>query len=470
MDNLIKKIKTDKILNQINVENKDYNLYLVGGFLRDTILNKDSFDRDLIIENTSAYEFSKDLADRLQGHFIILDQENQIYRIVLQDKKNSIDIAKMQGTDIYQDLRSRDLTINSLCFDLKENKIIDCTDAYKDIKNKRLYTYNLDNFKSDPLRMLRVFRFASILDFSIDNNILDFIKDNYSLINNCAYERIIYELLKFFEGDYCSSYIEAMDKCNLLELFFPIIAEVKKIPPNLHHHLDLFHHSIETVRQLELIYKNSDDNIKKYFDEVFQHNITRISFLKLSGFLHDIGKPSTWSIEENTLRHRFIKHDEIGSKLVIPILRGLKFSKLSQEYISKLIKNHIYPSCLTSGNDYTTKAKYKFYRKTENFTIDVISLAKADRLSALGPEITKDIVNENINNLNNLLNDYFEFKNNEKPLEKLIDGIEIFKLLKLEDKKELSPIIKELKEAQLSGDVNNKEEAIDFLLKIKKNL
>ena len=79
--------------------------------------------------------------------------------------------------------------------------------------------------------------------------------------------------------------------------------------------------------------------------------------------MHDIGKPSCWTIEEDTLRHRFIKHDEIGSKLVVPILKDLKFSKKQIQYIQTLIKYHIYPSSLVSAEDVTEKAFMKFYRK-----------------------------------------------------------------------------------------------------------
>ena len=95
----------------------------------------------------------------------------------------------------------------------------------------------------------------------------------------------------------------------MLTYFFPIMKDVKTIPPNSHHHLPLFLHSIETVKQVQTLYENS--KIKNDLKP-------RLSLLKLSAFLHDIGKPQTWTIEEDTGRHRFIKHDDVGSKLVVP--------------------------------------------------------------------------------------------------------------------------------------------------------
>ena len=205
---------------------------------------------------------------------------------------------------------------------------------------------------------------------------------------------------------------------------------------------------------------------QKYLEEKRFSQVKSLAFLKLTGFLHDIGKPSCWTIEEDTGRHRFIKHDEIGSKLVVPILKDSKFSKKQIEYVKTLIKYHIYPSSLISATEVTEKAKMKFYRKMDGYVIDNIILAMADRLSARGVQVTEEMVNKNINGLNDLLNVYLSQRDKIKPLEKLLDGVDIMEILNIPQGKELGRIIKVLNEAQLSGEVNTKSQAVEFIKKL----
>lgn len=463
MDKYIEKIENDSVLKLIKPYLNNKEAFLIGGFVRDILMDKESHDRDLIIIEDELEIFAKDLADKINAYFIELDTVNNIYRLVLEDKINYIDITKPIENDLEKDIKRRDLTINAIAYDINNKKFIDIVDGIKDIKSKKIKGISEQNFEDDPLRLLRIFRFYANTGFDINKSLIKIVKENYKNINKPAKERVTTELLKLFEGNYAHDALLKMDECNLLEEIFPIYKEVKKIPSNSHHHLDLFHHLVETVRQIQILYESAEDVIKKYLDLEKGYGVKTIAFLKLAGFLHDIGKPSCWTIEEETGRHRFIKHDEIGSKLVVPILKNLKFSKKQIEYIKKLIKFHIYPSSMMSAPEVTDKAYMKFYRKMEDCVIDVIFLAKADRLSARGEKVTQEMVDKNINNLSWLLNNYLKMKDNIQPIEKLLDGTDIMELLGISQGPELGKIISALKEAQISGDVNTKQEAIDFV-------
>ena len=458
-------IENDYVIKQIKPYLKDVEAYIVGGFVRDVLLNKKSPDRDLIICNCDVEKFSRELSDKLNAHFIELDSINKIYRIVLENKIDYIDITMPIENDFEKDIKRRDLTINAIAYNLNTSEVVDLVGGVDDIKNKKIKGICDKNFEDDPLRLLRIFRFYAKTGFDIDESLIELSKKLYKRINEPAKERVTVELLKMFEGKYCDLALLKLDECGILEEIFPIYKEVKTIPPNSHHHLDLIHHLIESVRQVQIIYEKSSEEVKAYLETVKYGSVQELAFLKLATFLHDIGKPSCWTIEEDTHRHRFIKHDEIGSKLVVPILKDLKFSKKQIQYVQTLIKYHIYPSSLVSAEDVTDKAFMKFYRKMDGFVIDVIILAMADRLSARGEKITEEIVRKNINGLTNLLNDYLKMRKDIKPLEKLLDGRDIMELLKIKQGPKLGEIINLLKEAQISGNVTTKEEAIDFVKK-----
>ena len=437
-------------------------VWLVGGFLRDIMLNLKSIDVDIVVPKNTAEEFSKKLSDEIQGHFVELDSTNKIYRVVFADKKNYIDIADCVGTCIEEDLKRRDFTMNALAYDIAKEKLIDITGAISDINLCVIREISKENILDDPIRILRAFRFHSKFGFDFSDELKIIIKENAKCLNTVAKERINTELLKLFEGKYVVSALHLLDEYGILELIFPQVKEIKKVPPNSHHHLWLLEHSIETVNQIQNFYDLSDEKVKKHLDKEFSGGQKRLTFLKIGAFLHDVGKPETWQIDKETGRHRFIMHDSVGAELISPTLKDLKFSKKQIAYIKKIIKNHIYPSSVVS-NEAGEKAYLRFYRKMEEETIDLIAIAYADRMSALGPDVSKEMVEKNIEGLKKLLNGYLEQMNEIAPLPKLLDGKEIMEILNIKQGPELGKIIEKLKEAQLSSEVNTKEDAVNFV-------
>ena len=276
-------IKDDFILKEINEG------YLVGGSIRDLFTKKcELCDRDISIKG--AEKFAKKIANQFDATFITLDSENQIFRVVLKDKINYLDISELQGKTIEDDLKRRDFTINAIAYDLAQDKFIDVTGGLQDLKNGILRHIDDKNFEEDPLRILRAFRFYAVTGFEMTDELQIALKKYMPLALKPAKERINYEIMKLFGGNFASKSLLKMDEFRLLEDIFPCVKDMKKVPPNTHHHLDLFHHVVETVAQIENLYANLSGFEKEHMDAVDFGGFPRINHLKLAGFLHDIGK------------------------------------------------------------------------------------------------------------------------------------------------------------------------------------
>lgn len=460
---IIEKIKSDEILSKIT-DKFENEIYLVGGTVRDYYMGLDSTDRDIIVMDEEAREFALKLAELFEASFVPLDEENKIYRIVLADKINCIDVTNPVGDSIEKDLMRRDLTINAIAVNIRTGEIIDISGGVTDIRNKCINYVNELNFVDDPLRLLRVYRFQALYGFSLAPETINAVCKYSDLIHKPAVERINYEILKLFSGEYAHIALENMNKTWILEEIFPFVKELKQVPPNSHHHLDLFHHSIETVKQVQNLYSEASDEVKEHLNRVDFGGFSRLAHLKLAAFMHDIGKFSTWTIEEG--KHRFIKHDDVGAKMSVKILKDLHCSNKQIDYISSMIKYHIYPSHVMTSPQITEKIMMRYVRKMDKNSIDAIILAQADRLSARGPEITDEIVERNITSLNMLLRFYLEARETLKPLPKLLSGNDVMDILNIKPSRKLGVIMEALHEAQVSGDVITREHAVEFVKKL----
>ena len=431
----------DLILNELKEIIEEREVFLVGGYLRNWFLNKEiSCDRDLVVKKDSKI-FAQEIAQKLDGTFIELDSDNKIYRVVLKDKQNYFDVSEALNNDIDEDIKRRDFTVNSIFYNLNKKEIYDPLNGVRDIENKVLKTFNFNNLKDDPLRFLRLFRFKALLGFEIEDELLKYTLENFNLINSVAKERINYEIVRIFEGEFLTDTLLEMFNGGVLGKIFPFVEQIKKIPSNSHHHLDLIHHSIETVSQIK----------------------TENPLLKLAAFYHDIGKPATWTIEPNG-RHRFIGHDMKGAQIAKNELSDLKFSNKQITYITNMIKYHIYPASLINSAE-NNKAFARFVRKLGDDALDVIELARADRKSALGVDVTKEMLELTFEHLDNLEKYYKEVQSIVKAPKSLLDGNEIMKILNIKPSKLIGEIVDELKELQIMGKISSKDEAKEFVLK-----
>ncbi len=188
--------------------------YLVGGYIRDTILGRVNQEVDVdIVVPFNAVEIGKKISDNIESKFIILDQKRGVVRIILNHI--SIDIANQVSSTIEGDLRTRDFSINSIAFLFDKNNLFDPFNGLKDLEFSLIRTNSEINLLNDPLRILRCFRFVSELNFKIDPKLITFIKKNKGKLYLVAKERINYEIHKIVNGSNALAAVVLIKKINI---------------------------------------------------------------------------------------------------------------------------------------------------------------------------------------------------------------------------------------------------------------
>jgi poly(A) polymerase len=463
----------ENIIKKISSLSEGFEVYAVGGFLRDMLLKREYEDIDLAVDK-NALKYSKKIADAFKAKLVTLNKVNKTYRIILKDKAaTNIDVSQLTGGTIEQDLRSRDFTVNAMAFNLndfenfKRHIILPGRNVARDLKSKMINTVSDGSFKADPLRMLRAFRFAAELGFRISQRTLMQIKRDVKLIRVVAPERLKNEFFSILSSENAAELVRHMDDCGLISEIFYEIKVMKKARGKYYYHPGgLFQHSFETMEAAE----NILNNLKKYFPEVytdmqkhfengdFSENVTRKNLLKFSALFHDNAKPETAKFKNGKMR--FFGHEERGAEKVKKIMSSLKFGRKDTETAMFLIRHHMRLSNLTRNSTVTKKAALKFFRDIGGNTPDLIVLSMADWhsykklkfFSLSGLRIQEKAARE-------LLKYYYELKNAKPPL-KIIDGNIVMKKFGLKPGPWIGELLNCVSEAQQEGRISTADEAL----------
>ena len=451
-------------------------IYVVGGYLRDLVMNSihrqgayASKDLDYAIVGGNAMSFAKKMASLLNGNFVALDKANDTARIVMPDGF-IFDFAGCVGDSIEQDILRRDFTINSLYLDpARPNNITDIVGGLEDIRSQTIRTLDSLLLISDPLRLLRAFRFAAGLDFNIEPQTLSWIKSDAERLSTVAGERISAELFIIFALPSTKTIMPILAETGLLEVIFPELKATRTVTNNSHHHLNLFDHSLETVLQCEQEYFSELIWQEANLQEEISFAVSRLAACKIACLLHDIGKPATWVITEAG-KHTFIGHDRLGAQMIGDIAHRLRWSKQVERFITKLVRFHLRPGQLFHHHEPTKQAVNRLFRQADADFPALILLASGDLDATKGPLMIGERSIYLRRNFYNLLPQFYEFSATVQSMEKLLDGKDVMRILSLPPGKEIGKILLALKEAQEIKEIVNRSQAEDFVRSLYKKL
>ncbi|MCM8792301.1 MAG: HD domain-containing protein, partial [Candidatus Omnitrophica bacterium] len=283
--------------------------------------------------------------------------------------------------------------------------------------------------------------------------------------NAVSGERIRDEIFKILDLESSYTYFKLMDDLKVLEVIFPSVKNMRNVYQGPYHHLDVFKHSLETLRQIEILFNEFRDNseLNLYLDEIISSEHRRRPLLKLACFFHDIGKPQAKRWEKGKVK--FHGHERIGLKFVEEICKGLKLSNTEEDILKTIVLWHLRPGYLADLETLTARAKFRFFRDTGKEAVGVLLVSLADQRATRGP-LTPKISRQHHERIAKfLIREYFK-KQKEKPLRRLITGYDLIKKFKLEPSPLFGKILKEIEEQQAIGKIKTKKEALRWVYKV----
>lgn len=460
--NIKEKISHLKVIDTISkvAELVDANVYAVGGFVRDIILNRERNDLDILVIGNGT-DFAKNVADGLgitnvsyfknfgTAHF---DYQGMNVEFVGARKesydRNTRKPIVEDGT-FDEDISRRDFTINTLAISLNKNefgKLIDKYDGLSDIKNERIKTplNPLKTFDDDPLRIMRAFRFASQLNFNVDESIIKAAYEMRNRLSIVSQERTTDEFLKILTSPKPSVGLKLLFDSGVLEIVFPEIAIMAGVDQRKdYHHKDVFLHTLQVV-----------DNISKETENVW---------LRFAALVHDIAKPPTKKFVEG-IGWTFHGHEDLGARMMKKIFHRMKLPLHQLDYIQKLVRLHLRPIALAK-EEVTDSAIRRFVVNAGEDLEDLIVLCRADITSKNPIKVEKYL-----GNYERVMQKVRDVKERDqlREFQSPVRGEEIMQICNLKPSRKVGEIKTAIEDAILDGKIgNNYEEAFKYLIEIK---
>jgi tRNA nucleotidyltransferase/poly(A) polymerase len=465
-------------------------VYLVGGAVRDILLQRETHDLDFTLER-GAIKLARRLADALGAGFFPLDSDRDTGRVIVTDedgKRTFLDFAAFRGTDLEADLAGRDFTLNAMALDMADNSLHDPLGGAADLQAKKLRLCSPSSISDDPVRILRGVRLAAAYGFKFEPEVRQKMKAAASDLTNISMERLRDELLRILEGPQPATCLRVLDRLGALSGVLPEVMQLKGVeqrPPHVH---TVWEHTLAVLDHLESLLVALDPafNIDKaadwyngllvlrlgrYRQALGEHLSSELipgrslrSLLFLAAIYHDIAKPQSKSVDETGLAH-FYNHDQLGAEVLSRRARALALGNDEIKRLDALVRDHMRIHNLTNRlmaekTPPSRRAIYRFFHQNGPAGVDICLLTLADVRATYEQTLPQDLWAACLDVVRMLLEAWYD-----RPVEAvspppLLDGNDLMRELKLKPGPLLGKLLEAIREAQAAGEVTTRAEAL----------
>ena len=467
-------------------------LYLVGGAVRDMLLNRVSHDLDFALP-ANGISVARGVANALKADFMVLDAERDTSRIIVAGSDGArtfLDFATYRGASLEEDLRARDFTINAIAFDLRTQTLLDPLNGTSDLRAKLIRACSPTSLSDDPVRILRAVRQAAAFGFKIELETRKAMKQAAGLLPKISPERQRDELFKMLEGPKPDASMRALEILGVLPYLLPELPALKGVEQSPPHVYDVWEHTLSVLGYLENALAaltpgyNADhtndlftglltlrigrfrDQFDRHFNESLNTDRSVRAALFFAALYHDVQKPATKSVEGSG-RIRFFDHDSKGAKIAEERGQAFNLSNDEVERVKIIIQNHMRFHFFTGRlqNDQqepSRKAIYRFFRDAGKAGIDLILLGLADLRGTRGSALTQETWAAALDVARILLENYWEKPQETVAPPRLLNGNELMSELGLEPGRLIGQLLEAIREEQATGNVENRAQALDL--------
>ncbi|MFA5430227.1 MAG: HD domain-containing protein [Candidatus Omnitrophota bacterium] len=445
-------------------------VYLVGGFLRDLFLGrrKENPDMDFAVDK-GAVSFGRALNVKLKAGFVMLDRERGCCRLVKKTRSGviyTLDFSDFRAEGIEKDLEKRDFTVNALAKEIRGRVatagfcggLIDVRGSLADLRAGRLRLAGPDSFNDDPLRIMRAFSLSAVFGLKAEKEVLRQAAAKRRLLSRVSGERVRDELFKILESGNAYPVLKLMDDKGVLGQALPEVEVMRGVAQGPYHHLDVWKHSLESVKQLESLLEEfgGEPGLSSYLAQEIVSGRRRLGLLKLGTLLHDIGKPA--AKKRRGGRMIFHGHELSGARIVCRMAERLKLSRSEQDALRRMVFCHLRPGYLADNEVVTARAQFRYFRDAGAEAASILLLSMADQRSTRGPLTSRESRSRHERICRGLLREYFSSLD-RKVLPRLINGNDLMRRFALAPSPVIGSLLAGLEELRAIGRINTREEA-----------